>query len=281
MKFWWNFVRHHRLLLTASVHKAGPGGYYRLGRQVRDIVIWLHLLEQEVFLAAAPQMKLICILICFGEHRKFKIIILLILVLEQEAKNASLCWVQREEPHPSTEVRLLSGRQHSTSSVVEAEGQGRQDLPALAELTYGWGCGRCPDTYTNSMWGRLRRRAVSAATCEQWVSRCTQSLQKSITGRENSRLWGSERGRAHYMEETMIGPIPVNWRENGGSWGSDEGREWLMPGLVGHIRSLDLPKEKWHLWRDFNRGVGCCKKIPFVYQGNQPGWREEGGGRMS
>lgn len=65
---------------------------------------------------------------------------------------------------PPPRSRLLSGCLHSTSTAVEAEGQGRQDLPALAELTlqrrrdtrkhvnkYGLGCGRCPDIYTNSM----------------------------------------------------------------------------------------------------------------------------------
>lgn len=93
------------------------------------------MLEQEVFLAAAPQMKLICILICFGENRKFKSIILLISILEQEAKKASLCWVQWEGPRPSIKVRSAQWPPAQHKHSVEAEGQGRQDLPALAELT--------------------------------------------------------------------------------------------------------------------------------------------------
>lgn len=229
-------------------------------------------------------MKLICILICFGENRKLKSIILLISILEQEAKNASLCWVQCEGPHPPLRSWLLSGCQYSTSTEVEAEGQGRQDLPALVELTlqrrrdtrkhmnkYGLGI------YTNIMWGRVRQRAVSATTFEQWVSCCTQSWQKSIAGRGNSRFQG---GWLFTWKKLWLGPSQWIGRRMMTAEVAMKAVDGSCQALWDTIRSLDLPNEKWHLWRDF-REEWVVAKIPFVYQDNQPGWREKGGRRMS
>lgn len=130
--------------------------------------------------------------------------------------------------------------------------------------------------------GGVRRKAVSATTFEQWVSCCTQSSQKSITGREGTV--GSQalrRGGLITWKKLWWGPS--QWI--GGRMMAAEVAMKAVDGssraLWDTIRSLDLPKEKGHLWRDFSRGVGCFEKIPFANQDNQLGWREEGGRRWA